>query len=351
MTGLSGDRNLALQVFQLRVKVFCTLCERGSFTETAKLIGISQSAVSRCIAELEDDLGVSLFDHGVRPVRPTDAGQSLHRLLIREMDGIEQRLAELRVNNALLSPLRIGFVESIARAMSWSVISRVKKNFSTVTVQTGISTYLLRLLDEDAVDVIVCPDPFANRNDLERFFVFREPSVIILPRNTGLPADLTWERLQFSGLPILQYSSQNSGGRLQEKLFSKLHLSFVHRMEVDINALLLDYVAHGAGWALTRPTTLTQHPDLARRIEVRPMPEPVASREMYVVARKGRHTALATAVAKAASEEFRTALAPEIVRITPWVAPYLYCAGESPSDHVPVFPGSGEAPAGDVYVL
>ena len=30
MTGLSGDRNLALQVFQLRVKVFCTLCERGT---------------------------------------------------------------------------------------------------------------------------------------------------------------------------------------------------------------------------------------------------------------------------------------------------------------------------------
>ena len=192
------DANLSMMLFQARVRIFCVLCEKRSFTEAAKLLKVSQSVVSRNIAELEEDLKVSLFEHNVRPIRLTVAGQSLYRLLSKELNKIDGLLSELRINNALLSPLRVGFVESIARAMSWPVIEKIKKDYSTVSVSTGISTYLLNLLDHDQLDVIVCPDPFSNRNDLDRFFVFREPSIIILPKNTGLAQDLTWERLRFS---------------------------------------------------------------------------------------------------------------------------------------------------------
>lgn len=190
-----SDTNLCMMLFQARVRMFCVLCEKRSFTEAAKVLNVSQSVVSRNIAELEDELKVSLFEHNVRPIRLTFAGQSLYNLLSKELDRINGLLRELRINNALLAPLRVGFVESIARTMSWPVIEKIKKDYSTVSVLTGISTYLLRLLDHDQVDAIVCPDPFSNRNDLDRFFVFREPSIIILPKDTGLPQDLTWERL------------------------------------------------------------------------------------------------------------------------------------------------------------
>lgn len=349
MTGASGGKDLSLLVFQLRAKVFCTLCEKGSFSETGRILGISQSAASRHVAELEEDLAVTLFDRAVRPVRPTAAGLSLYRLLSKALAGIEASLAELRANNALLPPARLGFVESIARSMSWAVVNQLKSSFSIFSVQTGISAYLLRLMDEDRLDAIVCPDPFANRNDLERRFIFREPSVVVLPKDSGLPEALTWERLLFSGLPILQYAKENSGGQLQQKLFGKLHLEFVHRIEVDINALLLDYVAHGVGWALTRPTTLIQHPDLASQVDVRPMPEPVVARELYVITKAGRHAELACGMAKILSEEFRTVLAPKMKDIAPWTAPYLYVAGEKESDREPVFPG--EARDTGVYVL
>lgn len=345
------DANLSMMLFQTRVRIFCVLCEKRSFTEAAKALDVSQSVVSRNISELEEDLKVSLFVHNVRPIRLTPAGQSLYGLLSKELDKIDGLLSELRINNALLSPLRVGFVESIARTMSWHVIEQVKSNYSTVSVLTGISTYLLRLLDHDQVDAIVCPDPFSNRNDLDRFFVFREPSIIILPKNTGLPLELTWERLQFSGLPILQYSSDNSGGRLQQKFFNEMGLNFVHRIEVDLNALILDYVAHGMGWCLTRPTTLIQHPELAEHVDVRAMPAPIASREVYVIARKGHHSQLAARMAGIASELFKNKIAPEMVRITPWIAPYLYCAGSQPGDRIPVYADLTLTAPTNVFVL
>lgn len=345
------DTNLCMMLFQARVGIFCVLCEKRSFTEAAKALNVSQSVVSRNIADLENELKVSLFEHNVRPIRLTLAGQSLYNLLSKERNRINDLLRELRINNALLAPLRVGFVESIARTMSWPVIEKIKKDYSTVSVLTGISTYLLRLLDHDQVDAIVCPDPFSNRNDLDRFFVFREPSIIILPKGTGLPQEITWKRLQFSGLPILQYSSDNSGGKLQQKFFNEMGLNFVHRVEVDINALILDYVAHGVGWCLTRPTTLLQHPELSENIEVRAMPAPIASREVYVISRKGAHSQLAARMANVASELFRNEIAPAMIRITPWVAPYLYCAGSLPGDRVPVYPDQMATSPANVFVL
>ena len=149
----------------------------------------------------------------------------------------------------------------------------------------------------------------------------------------------------------MQYNSQNSGGKLQEKFFSKLGLNFVYRFEVDINALLLDFVANGAGWALTRPTTLLQHPNLSKQVDVRPMPTPVASREVYVIARKNTHTELACHLARHACEYFRTTIAPEMVKITPWVAPYLYTAGENPSDRIPIYKNVRAPDSENVFVL
>lgn len=343
--------DIALELFQMRVKIFCLLCDTKSFTQTAKRLKISQSVVSRTIAELEEHLKVSLIDRSVRPVRVTTAGSSLYHFLAEELVRVDEQLNLLRVNNALLSPLRVGFVESIARTMSWPVIEKIRKDYSTVSVLTGISSYLLRLLDHEIIDAAVVPDPFSNRNDLDRHFIFREPSIIILPKGTSLPKKLTWERLQYSGLPIVQYNKQNSGGKLQEKFFSKLGLNFVYRFEVDINALLLEYVANGAGWALTRPTTLLQHPNLAKHVDIRPMPAPVASREVYVIARKNTHAQLASHLAEQACEYFRTTIAPEMVKITPWVAPYLYTAGKNPADRIPIYKNRRAPDSENVFVL
>lgn len=201
------------------------------------------------------------------------------------------------------------------------------------------------------MDAIVCPDPFDNRNDLDKFFVFREPSIIILPKNSGLPFNLTWERLQFSGLPIIQYNNENSGGKLQQKFFNKLGINFVSRVEVDINALLLDYVANGVGWALTRPSTLLQHPELAKLVDIRPMPAPIASRELYVISRKGHHSQLATKVASVASVFFQSTIAKKMIEITPWVAPFLFVAGAKLEDRIPVFGNAEAQENSNVFVL
>ena len=62
-----------------KLKSFHAAAEAGSLTSAGDRLGVSQSAVSRQIAALEEQLGVSLFQRHARGLVLTDAGHTLYR--------------------------------------------------------------------------------------------------------------------------------------------------------------------------------------------------------------------------------------------------------------------------------
>src|SRR5437867_2563527 len=62
-----------------KLKVFHAAAEAGSFTHAGEQLGLSQSAVSRQVSALEQELGVSLFHRHARGVILTGQGERLHR--------------------------------------------------------------------------------------------------------------------------------------------------------------------------------------------------------------------------------------------------------------------------------
>src|SRR5437868_14951595 len=56
---------------------FLAVAEERSFTRAAKRLGVSPSAVSHAIRELEETIGVRLLSRTTRSVAPTDAGEQL----------------------------------------------------------------------------------------------------------------------------------------------------------------------------------------------------------------------------------------------------------------------------------
>src|SRR5271155_5822066 len=65
---------------QLRhLRYFVRIVEAGSFSRAAATIHVAQPALSHQIAELEEELGVTLLHRSARGVRPTAAGETLYR--------------------------------------------------------------------------------------------------------------------------------------------------------------------------------------------------------------------------------------------------------------------------------
>src|SRR5258708_11986950 len=71
------------------LKAFAAVVERASFARAADHLGLSPSALSQTIRQLEARLGVRLLNRTTRSVAPTTAGSRLHERIapmIREMD-------------------------------------------------------------------------------------------------------------------------------------------------------------------------------------------------------------------------------------------------------------------------
>lgn len=322
-----------------RVAVLLSLGKTHSFTATSRQLGVSQSSISRIVNDLEAELGIALIDHSVRPIRFTPEGAALQKFLLAESQSIGAYLQGLRDKNFLHPRLRIGIVESVARNLAERIVQSLNSECSHIIVMTGIAAYLLQKLDEGQLDVIICSDPFTNRNDLSRTFLFREPSIVIAPGSLKLTTPPSWHDLQYCGLPIIQYHPNNSGGKLQQKLFNRLGLHFINRLEADINALLLTFVSNGLGWALTRPTSLVQHPELIAGIRSYRMPNPVAARELYVISRNGEFSELTGRITEIAASVFMERIIPEIKTFAPWTLDYMFVAAGKDGARRPVGKG------------
>lgn len=79
-----------------RLSVFREVADRASFSGAALALDYTQSVVSHHVAQLERELGVSLFERGKRPVRLTPAGERLHAHAAAILAAADHAEADLR---------------------------------------------------------------------------------------------------------------------------------------------------------------------------------------------------------------------------------------------------------------
>jgi DNA-binding transcriptional LysR family regulator len=82
-----------------RVRVFRGVAQAGSFTRAADSLGLSQSAISRQIGALEEDVGTPLFHRHARGLVLTEQGEMLFRTahdVLMKLEAIKTRLKEAK---------------------------------------------------------------------------------------------------------------------------------------------------------------------------------------------------------------------------------------------------------------
>ena len=73
------------------LRALVAVARERSFTKAAARLGVSQSALSQTIRQLETRLGVRLFTHTTRSVSPTEAGERLVRNVEPRFNEIDRR--------------------------------------------------------------------------------------------------------------------------------------------------------------------------------------------------------------------------------------------------------------------
>lgn len=98
------------------MKTFVRVVEAGSFSAAARLLHVGQPAVSKTVAQLEDEIQVRLLMRSTQRLTPTEAGQRFYeraKVALQEAD--EAELAARGAGRALTGHLRISAAPTFAR--------------------------------------------------------------------------------------------------------------------------------------------------------------------------------------------------------------------------------------------
>jgi len=140
--------------------IFNTVAEAGNLSKAAKLLYISQPAISRAVSKLEQNLSVKLFIRGSRGVCLTEEGKLLYEHTKTAFDSLRQGEENLRRINSLgLGQLRIGVSTSLCKHILMPQLQKFIQEYPhiQVTVQCHSSHEVMQLIEESRLDLgLIC---------------------------------------------------------------------------------------------------------------------------------------------------------------------------------------------------
>jgi DNA-binding transcriptional LysR family regulator len=118
------------------LSAFLTVARERNFTRAAAQLGVSQSALSQTVRNLEARLGVRLLTRTTRSVAPTEAGERLLRTVGPRIDGINAELAALsEMREKPAGTIRLTADEHAARSILWPAVQRLLPNYPDIKVE------------------------------------------------------------------------------------------------------------------------------------------------------------------------------------------------------------------------
>ena len=141
---------------------FLALYDARNMHAAAEAKGISQPALTKSLRLLEDDLGAELFLRSHKGLEPTDAGETLYRHA-RAIDQ-EARFASMDIRDIqrnLGGRIRIGVGPILTLSVFPAVLVDFHRQFPLVevTVETGVSSQLVKSLTRGHLDLVITALP------------------------------------------------------------------------------------------------------------------------------------------------------------------------------------------------
>lgn len=281
-----------------QLRVFQSVAQHSSFTRAGDQIGLTQPAVSRCVTELEQHLGIKLLDRTTREVVLTEAGRSLAVRLARVLEDLDSVLLDVRgLATQRQGRVRVASSPTLSANLLPECIARCRQE------HPGLQLLLLDRMQHDAlasvlsgeVDFGVVIEPEPGRSDeLHAEPILSEPFCLVCPPTHRLATQRSVRWAALAGEPLVLLDHASGSRRLID---DALH-------QHGVQALVAQEVGHvttifrmlDAGLGISVVPTLALPPSGLQGLEVRPL-TPRVERAIVLVRRANRALAPVAEVA------------------------------------------------------
>jgi len=270
-----------------QLRVFVAVARHGSFSRAGEAIGLTQSAVSHSVKELEAEVGVRLLDRTTREVVLTDAGLRLANRVERLLDELQAALLDARSFGVQRSgTVRVATSQTISAHLMPQCIAAGEREYPEIRImlRDQAQQQVLHSVRNAEVDFGIVVDP-VQAVDLECEAVLHEPFLLLCRDDHPFAArqEVRWAALNGCRLVLQDYAS---GSRpLIDSALRQQGVEAQVVQEIGHPATLFPMVAEGIGISIF-PALALPLPEGGRLRVRRLVPE--INRALMLVRRKNR---------------------------------------------------------------
>lgn len=278
-----------------KLEAFCKVYELQNFSKAGEVMFLSQPTISSHVANLEEELGVRLFDRMGRKVLATEAGHVLYRSAVSVFENLDQARASIEMlRDKVVGELVIGCSTIPSHNIMPDMLARFSRKFPEVrfVIRTKDSAEVIKRVAEGDWPVgIVGQQP--DVEGLEAELLLEDEVVVVASANAPWlpPTDGDIPLTSLTKLPWVMREKGSGTRRVLEKALQKsghgLH-DLAIRCQVDGTCEALAHTLNGMGVSVTSKLASQPHVERGEVIQLT-VPELAGKRGFYIVYHRDRH--------------------------------------------------------------
>ncbi|WP_127585156.1 LysR family transcriptional regulator [Paenibacillus koleovorans] len=271
-----------------QLQYFVKVAKKQHVTQAAEELHVAQSAVSRQIHQLEEELGMQLFVQKGRNLQLTPVGKLFLMRMEELLSGLDKAVNEMReFLDPELGEVRIGFPHTLGISLIPKVVAEFRKGHPQVKfrLKQGTFSSLIRDVTRGEVDLAFI-SPFPERHDqVDGEMLLTEELYAVLPTGHPLAGQESIRLEQLKDDPFVMFSDNYSLRSIVYNACKEAGFTPQIGFEGEETDTIRGLVAAGMGVGLLPEMALTEISDLMP-VKVR-VTHPRVTRTIGLVRRKG----------------------------------------------------------------
>ncbi|MCH8552168.1 MAG: LysR family transcriptional regulator [Natronospirillum sp.] len=308
------------------LQTFATIAESESLTDAARRLGVTQSAVSQTLKQLESEVGVELVVRRTRPLQLTSAGLTMKQQSDQVLADLRRLVARVRSAADMgVLQCRLGLISSCSEVLGSSLIEQLGHRSEQLNLKSGVTPVLIQSFLNREIDILISDSPLAEMQGLERFPLFRDPLLLAIPEPwlTVATDELTLPVLA-QDYPMIGFTRTSQIGLHVDLAVRRMHLQTQVRFETDETHTLMSLVQDQHGWAIVSALCAVQTLYKTEGVRLLALDDSRHARTLYLVARQGELGDLPTLFAGAIRDMIDSHLVGRLGTVAPWVESELF---------------------------
>lgn len=311
------------------LKIFAAVAESNTLTQAAERLGITQSAVSQAIKQLEKNTASTLVSRNTRPIKLTPSGQVLYFYSSKLFSDTQRMLVDVRsAAKGMVGKLNVGMIDSFCDVSGEKFVDFIKPFASKMTLRTGLISPLSQALLDRDLDILITSDPMPDHPELESNPIFRDPFVMLISEDI-CPKDTSLSYIS-KNIPFIQYDRTTRLGISANLIARRLRIELNTDYELDSTQALLRFVRAGYGWAITSGLCLVGSPELLSGIRVMNIDDGRNARYISLLSRPNELGDLPAAAADVCRSICDQEVVPKLLELAPWLDGHAKTITEAP---------------------